>query len=82
MSNSHGVFSLWQELIVAILTRIHGTVSVSKAAGITRIVLTDGDKNVIQDDVNPSIGCTKPFGTSDSAKSSAQTKSVKKSVNI
>jgi alkaline phosphatase D len=50
----------------------YGKVTVSKAGGIAKVVLKDGDKNILHDDVNPSIECNKSFGKSDFPMSSSQ----------
>lgn len=42
----------------------YGSVSISKKEGIAEITLKDGDKNILHDDVNPNIECTKQFGNS------------------
>jgi alkaline phosphatase D len=55
-------------------TYSYGKVTVSEGVGIATIALKDGDKNVIHDDVDPSIDCTKSFGTLDFPKTSAQVK--------
>ena len=57
-------------------TYSYGRVTVSQN-GIAKIALKDGDKNIIHDDIDPSIDCTKTFGTLGFPKSSAQVNSVK-----
>jgi hypothetical protein len=57
----------------------YGKVTVIKVGGIAKIVLKDGDKNILHDDVNPSIECNKSFGKSDFPISSSQIKSLTKS---
>ncbi len=54
----------------------YGSVSLSKVAGIAKISLKDGDGNIIHDDVDPNIACTKSFGTFDITKSNAPVKST------
>ena len=63
-------------------TYSYGRVAVSQVAGgIAKIALKDGDKNIIHDDINASIDCTKTFGKFDFPKSSAQANSVKEKSN-
>jgi alkaline phosphatase D len=60
----------------------YGKVTVSKVGGIAKIVLKDGDRNIIHDDVDPSIKCSKSFGLSDFPKSSSQVKNSKSTNDI